>query len=310
MKALAIKAAILVLVLAGILFLFIQCPWLESEPFQNIKKKHDILGGIAGKKVILIGGSGVANGLSAGIIEKNVPGYRAVNMGLNAGLGLRFNIREIMEYIRPGDVVILSPEYDNFEGEYKGAEQILKAINIAPFASKYIERDQYVELLKKESWPFIQVKAESYLDGFARIFTGLGAVLIDERGDRVNNSASRDVSKIPFSFKMVPESYRECVAILNQFDQYCKKRGAIAALSFPSIPGVQYRHSQKEIDTLYQRLMMDTSMLILHQPDAAVYDPVLFDDTVYHLGKRGRELRSLKIAGLITTKVLNREVGR
>lgn len=307
MQTFIIKSALLLLIIAGIIFLFMVCPWLDREPFQNIKKKHAILGKTVGKKVILIGGSGVANGLSAGVIEAHLPGYKAVNMGLNAGLGLKFNLSEIMEYIKPCDIVILSPEYDNFEGEYKGGVQVLKAINVAPFTSRYVTRDDYVELLRNEFLTLLQVKAQSYLDGFIGSITGIGAVSIDESGDRTNNSASRDVSNMEFSFKISLEPYEECVAALNRFDQYCKKRGAIAVLSFPSLPSTQFRRSKQEIETLYSNLLKDTSILILHPPATSVFEPALFDDTVYHLGKRGREIRSLKIASLIKDRVLNHE---
>jgi len=298
MKTLAKKIALLVLIISAILLLFVLCPWLESEPFNNITKKHAILEGIKGKKIILVGGSGVANGLSAAIIEKNVSGYKAVNMGLNAGLGLRFNINEIKEYIQRGDLIILSPEYDNFEGGYDGSVQILKAVNMAPFTSKYVTSEQYRSLLLNESLTFIQLKAQTYFDGFTSIFTH-ASVKINEKGDRISESASRDVSRMEFNFKIDPKAYTECTAILKNFDAFCRERGAIAVLSFPSIPSIQYKASQKELDALNTKLKKDTEILILHPPSETVFDPAYFDDTVYHLNKFGREIRSLKIAALI-----------
>jgi hypothetical protein len=233
-----------------------------------------------------------------------MPGYSAVNMGLNAGLGLRFNISEVMEYVHKGDLIVLSPEYENFEGGYNGSVQILKAVNIAPFTSKYVHSDQYRNLLMHDSLTFIQLKAQSYFDRFTSIFTH-ASVKIDDRGDRISESASRDVSKMEFSFKIDAKAYYECVTILKQFDKFCKIRGAIAILSFPSIPNFQYKASQKEINALYKMLQKDTEIVILHPPSETVFDPTYFDDTVYHLSKSGRELRSKKIAELINSRLKN-----
>jgi hypothetical protein len=303
MKILAQKIALLVLIITALLALFVLCPWLDGEPFHNIKTKHALLEHIKGKKILLVGGSGVANGLSAGVIEKNIHGYRAVNMGLNAGLGLRFNINEIMEYIHKGDLIVLSPEYENFEGGYNGSVQILKAVNIAPFTSKYVHSDQYRNLLIHDSVTFIQLKAQSYFDRLTSIFTH-ASVTIDDRGDRTSESPSRDVGKMEFSLKVTPEAYSECVTILNHFDTFCRERGAIVLLSYPSLPTTQFKASQQDIYSLHNKLSEDTHILILHTPSEMVFSPEYFDDSVYHLSKSGREIRSQKIADMIKTRLM------
>jgi hypothetical protein len=302
MKTLLLKAAALALIISAFLALLLLLPWSAGETFRNISKKHTLIGKITGKKIILVGGSGVANGLSAGIIEQHVAGYHAVNMGVNGGLGMQFNINEILEYLKPGDVVILSPEYDNFEGGYRGGVQILKAINIAPFTSRYVTRERYCELLKEDFLVFLQLKAQSYFDGIATILTNT-SMQIDDRGDRVSKSASRDVSKMDFSFKPDARSYGACVKLLNDFDKYCNEHGATAILSFPALPSVQYKAAKLDVDAIYYRLIKDITMLVLHPPAETVYDPAYFEDSVYHLGKRGREMRSLDIARLLRTKL-------
>jgi hypothetical protein len=304
MKIITKKIALLLLIIAALLSLFVVCPWLPGEPFHNIAKKHAILGNIQGKKIIFVGGSGVANGLSAAVIEKDIPGYKAVNMGLNAGLGLRFNINEVMEYVQKGDLIVLSPEYENFEGGHNGSVQILKAVNIAPFTSKYVQNDQYKYLLMHDSLTFIQLKVQSYFDRFTSIFTH-ASVKIDDWGDRTSESPVRDVRKMQFSLKVTPEAYSECVTILNLFDTFCRERGATALLSYPSLPRTQFRTSQQEITSLHNKLSKDTHIFILHSPSEMVFSPEYFDDTVYHLGKSGREIRSKKIANIIKLRKLN-----
>ncbi len=303
MKIFVLKIVQVVFIITVLLALFILCPWLDGEPFHNIETKHLLLEKITGKKIILVGGSGVANGLSAGTIKKNMPGFSAVNMGLNAGLGLRFNINEIMGHIQAGDLIVLSPEYENFEGGQNGSVQILKAVSIAPFTSKYVTSDQYRKLLRYDSLTFVQLKAQSYFDRVTSIFTH-ASVKIDGYGDRISESSTRDVSKIEFNLKVTPQAYSECVAILNHFDTFCKERGAIVLLSYPSIPSVQFKTLEQAINNLHKSLSKNTHILILHTPAEAVFGPEYFDDSVYHLSKAGRDIRSRKIAEMITSRVI------
>jgi len=302
MKKLVLKAAALALTLSLLLGALILCPWPERETFRNIPRKHAIARKIIGKKILLVGGSGVANGLSAGIIEKNLPGYQAVNMGVNAGLGLEFNLNEVRGLLQRGDLVVLSPEYDNFEGGYRGGLQILKAVNVAPFTLQYVSRERYRELLRGESLAFLQLKAQSNFDGITGILTH-ASVQLDDKGDRVSRSSLHDVGAMAFSFAPDPQAYAACVALLNEFDRFCRDRGVTALLSFPALPTVQYRAAQRNIDGLYRQLSKDTTMFILHPPAETVYDPSEFDDSVYHLGPRGREIRSLRVAGLVRARL-------
>ena len=60
-----------------------------------------------------------ANGHEQRILEpaERHTGRRCVNMGLFAGLGLPFMFGEARDGLRPGDVVVLSPEYHFYLSE-------------------------------------------------------------------------------------------------------------------------------------------------------------------------------------------------
>lgn len=303
MKVLAQKLVILTAALSVLLGLFVLCPWPQGEAFCTILKKHAFLRKTTGRKIVLVGGSGVFNSLSAKVMEREVPGYRAVNMGVNAGLGLQFNVNEIRDDLYPGDLVVLSPEYSNFEGQCQGSVQVLKAVNVAPFTFRYVEREQFYRLLRKEWLSLLQMKAQSYFNGLASALSN-SSVQIDERGDLVSRTATRDVSGMDFTFTDDPSSYRACVAVLNDFAAYCNNRGVRVVLSFPSLPTPQYKKVESQLGRLYEKLRKDTAVTLLHPPAENVFDPTYFDDTVYHLGPRGREIRSQHLARLINSKVL------
>ena len=66
-------------------------------------------------RIILIGGSNVSFGLDAELMQRSL-GIPVINDGLHAGLGI-VPLRELQEFIRPGDVIIISLEYSMFASE-------------------------------------------------------------------------------------------------------------------------------------------------------------------------------------------------
>jgi len=41
-----------------------------------------------------------------------------INKGVNAGIGLIYMMDEILPYIKEGDIIVISPEYDQFYGNF------------------------------------------------------------------------------------------------------------------------------------------------------------------------------------------------
>lgn len=66
-----------------------------------------------GRRIVFVGGSNLAFGIDSLAIGRRL-GLSPVNMGLHAGLGLQFMFRETRTGLRPGDLVVLSLEYEHF----------------------------------------------------------------------------------------------------------------------------------------------------------------------------------------------------
>jgi hypothetical protein len=76
-----------------------------------IKRKVALAAATPGPRLLLIGGSGTTFGLKAGLIEKET-GVHTLNMGTHAGLGLDLIIHWAETEARPGDTVLIVPEYE------------------------------------------------------------------------------------------------------------------------------------------------------------------------------------------------------
>src|SRR4051812_36376231 len=61
-------------------------------------------------RVVILGGSGALFGVDAELMERKL-GVPCVNLAVHAGLGTRYLLARARRDLRPGDVVVLTPEY-------------------------------------------------------------------------------------------------------------------------------------------------------------------------------------------------------
>jgi hypothetical protein len=76
-----------------------------------MEKKRALAEAAPGPRLLLVGGSGTTFGLSAQEIQKRT-GRQTLNMGTHAGLNLDYILYWARQVARPGDTVLLVPEYE------------------------------------------------------------------------------------------------------------------------------------------------------------------------------------------------------
>src|SRR5262245_28664558 len=110
----AIRVSLLIAAIIGIVFFGIQ-----PDPdiyFAGSLQQVKLLEKTKGPRIILFGGSNVAFGLDAELIQKEL-GVPAINDGLHIGLGI-VPLRELEQFIHEGDVIIISLEYNMFFSKF------------------------------------------------------------------------------------------------------------------------------------------------------------------------------------------------
>ena len=76
----------------------------------ELKSKYERLKETSGKRIVLVGGSGVVFDCDSALMDDFFPSYEIVNFGMYAGLGTKAVMDLSENYIYEGDIVILSPE--------------------------------------------------------------------------------------------------------------------------------------------------------------------------------------------------------
>ncbi|MBP5153862.1 MAG: hypothetical protein ILP12_02495, partial [Lachnospiraceae bacterium] len=115
MKKLIVKTlAVLLLVLlvpAGALTAALAIPAQYSETYYGeLPEMYDRLKGTQGKKIVLVGCSGLVFGVNGALLEQEFPGYTVCPFALYGSVGTKAMMELSRPYISEGDIVILAPE--------------------------------------------------------------------------------------------------------------------------------------------------------------------------------------------------------
>lgn len=133
MKRFLLRTIILLLLFATInLALFIVIPMDRNAYVCEYNHKIALIDSVSQPRILFIGGSNTAFGINSKAIMDSLH-CNVVNFGFHAGLGIRYPVEDAIQYIKPGDIVVMQLEYGNFfdngEGEPETLPVFMKATN-------------------------------------------------------------------------------------------------------------------------------------------------------------------------------------
>lgn len=320
MKKFFLKSCLLGVLVAGAMLAVFLVPLPYNHDLAAIMNKRDLLKDGLRNRVIFVGGSGIYSALDSELIERRLD--RPVrNVGLWAGFGITAVLREIRPYLRPGDVVVLIPEYgmiydDHLDASRKWIFTLSPIRNFAAlyggslasvrsFALDFISLIRY----KVEAIPYAVREAVRLRD--PGIFTTEGYVdyrkFFNAYGDSYRifptaASPDRIAHRNEDYFSLA--SYREQSLVnVNEFCRDERSRGVQTLLVFPAYPREEYEQFQDGLRQYEHRLRSELACPILGTPQDFLYPYGLFTDTIHHLGIEGRRRRSERLAELLEQRL-------
>jgi hypothetical protein len=276
-----------------------------SDYMAAIVNKHKRLKSITGKRIIFAGGSNLALGIDSKKIERelNIP---IINLGLHAGLGLNFIVEELKSNIKNEDIVIFSIEYFlEPQGEY-GLKKL--TASFFPESRSYFDFDliQELSLQFKERKKNLKYNIEKIFrkkrNTKKKVIVKKSSVYSKESfnsyGDVVGHLNNKKSYKLKDGGKLRYRFY-EGIEILNNFNQFAQAKNVKVYFMFPNYPKSEYLNNKDAIELHYSDLLKHLNIPLISRPQDFVFDDSMFFDTIYHLNKEGRRIRTEKIIAIL-----------
>jgi hypothetical protein len=291
-----LTAAIIVLLFVGI----------RPDPghyFAGSLRQANLLETVPSPRIILIGGSNVSFGLDAELMQKTL-GVPVINDGLHAGLGV-VPLTELQEYIRAGDVIIVSLEYNMFSSKstMEGDPAFLSDwIEYSPRRVKYLSNplteapSLYATMLQRK----VNRQVNTFLFGGSlsetrRIFNGKN---FDTNGDFIGHlqEASLTRKKISATPYVGSELQEDIFVFLEHFNRIAREKGAKVYFEAPASRQRNCKATgEAQMANFFKTFTKRSSIPILTSLEDVCLPDKYFFDSAFHLNAEGRELRTKRL---------------
>lgn len=259
-------------------------------------------------RIIFIGGSNLSFGLDSKRIKDSL-NLNPINTGISAGIGLKYMLENAAKNLRGKDIIVLSPEYHQFYGDFADGDlDLLSMLADVPGQSfKYLDNRQLFKLSK-----FLPEFASSK---YFRLFENDDNITSDSIGiyDRLSFNSFGDAYihwKLPkqsFPIYEFEGSFNEnIIKSLLQFKDLVNNRQAKLFISFPCFEESSFEHSKIRIKQVENELKKNGFILISKPEEYKMHDSLMFD-SAYHLNKMGVDYRTKLLIKDIKSALLANE---
>ena len=266
----------------------------------ELKSKYERLKETSGKRIVLVGGSGVAFDCDSALMDDYFPSYEIVNFGMYAGLGTKAVMDLSENYIHEGDIVILSPEQgeqtfsDYFNGEYMwqaadgafGMLRDLKSENFDAMLGNFprfaLEKLNYVMKGQKPQTDSIYQK---------KSFNTYGDIELDTCRENILPNGYDVNQKVRFTEDVVQPEFMD---YMNDWAKRLEKKGAVVWYRYCPVNKL----SVEDMDDLaaydvFLRQKLDFP--VIGNPENSLMEAEWFFDTNFHLNQPGKEVNTVQL---------------
>lgn len=262
---------------------------IKTDYLAALIDKDQTLNSLDSNRLILVGGSNLAFGINSELIEEKLP-LKVANLGLHAGLGLAFMVNEVSHQMKKGDVVVLVPEYPLYLNSFAPDIDLIQFANeLYPASKEYYQFNPKQALIAKFE------KFKKFFDPdvyqIDSVFNRQG---FNKYGDNTGHLDKKPLAHLIDRKAIKPIEINSAVTLLNEFTAKCNTIGVKVLIDYPSYPKTEFVGKNKiRINTLDTQLRINLkNVVFLSKPKKYVFDDSLFYDTIYHLGREGREIRT------------------
>ena len=266
----------------------------------ELKSKYERLKETPGKRIVLVGGSGVAFDCDSAMIDEIFPSYEVVNFGMYAGLGTKAVMDLSKSYIHEGDIVILSPEQsrqtlsDYFNGEYMwqaadGAFGMLRNIKSENFETMLGNFPKFA--LQKLNYVLKGQQPQTDSMYQKKSFNTYGDIELDTCRENILPNGYDVNQKVRFTEDVVQPEFMD---YMNDWAKRLEKKGAVVWYRYCPVNKL----SVEDMDDLaaydvFLRQKLDFP--VIGNPENSLMEAEWFFDTNFHLNQPGKEVNTVQL---------------
>jgi hypothetical protein len=259
--------------------------------------RHHLADPIKKPKMLVVAGSSALFGVSAEMIQQTTQ-VPTINLGSHAGLGIDYLLHRAKEFAKPGDTILLAPEYELYMADYKRSNTLVGYVfahdpgyilsNPKIIFELSLERLMYGIGVRLKLLPTIETSG--YNNN------------LNENGDIVGNYESLiDAEKRaklatvePFPVKLNVLENPAAFQKLSKFLNWCRNNEVKVIATWPNTLWFD-AYSQPKYQRLFddiQKFYQKSGVIIAGSSRASMYEKSWFYDTIYHLHARGVKART------------------
>lgn len=286
---------ILVIIVTCVLINWVIIP-NNQDAYQAAKlDKLKLLETTPSPKMILVGGSNLAFSISSGELERHV-GMPVVNMGLAKSVGLAYLLREVKPFIKPGDIVVLAPEYELFYDLFRGSDGLVVELQHNPGGLVYLRSFGEWHTFLTKFGPILQMKVNAFVREGS---TGLvDSVYVrsgfDDRGDLVTHLDATPVYERHDLFPDDKPFAKAAIPLLSRFVASAERAGARVVITYAPLIDVEFVANAGRIAEV-DSVMRLADLPVISRPEDYTFKLEDMFDTPYHLRRDGREVRTQQL---------------
>lgn len=266
----------------------------------ELKSKYERLKETSGKRIVLVGGSGVAFDCDSALMDDFFPSYEIVNFGMYAGLGTKAVMDLSENYIHEGDIVIFSPEQseqtfsDYFNGEYMwqaadgafGMLRDLKSENFEAMLGNFprfaLEKLNYVMKGQKPQTDSIYQK---------KSFNTYGDIELDTCRENILPNGYDVNQKVRFTEDVVQPEFMD---YMNDWAKRLEKKGAVVWYRYCPVNKLSVE-DMDELAAYDVFLRQKLDFPVIGNPENSLMEAEWFFDTNFHLNQPGKEVNTVQL---------------
>jgi hypothetical protein len=281
--------AIIYIVLIIVGLMMPATPRASKSLLYAISKKDSLLENSISPRIIFIGGSNLSFGLNSQIILDSLM-MNPVNTAVHSSLGLKFMLENTVQFVKPGDILVLAPEYEHFYRTYEFAsEELLRSVfEVDPSKRKLIGYAQFVGMIPfLPKYAFSRFRPREYLNLKESKFYSVKS--FNRFGDTFTHWEYEKLDFEPFLIngEFNPRVLKE----IREFEKKINRRGARMYVTFPACQETFVLGSYDRVKRVEEELRKQ-GFVLLGSPERYMFSDSLMFNTPYHLNKKGLDKRT------------------